>query len=105
MPELDPDAVYELAGVIVHILSEKKKKKKKKQEEECDHYVAYRYEDRGVVMGLSWLKYNDGKVTEHRGPSEYLGARIALYQRLSKNATSVNVDGMQKEDHIQDTSM
>lgn len=117
LPEIDPDAVYELAGVIVHVLREKKnviehvlreEKKKKKQEEEeegCDHYVAYRYEDHGVAVGRSWLKYDDGKVTEHEGPSEYLGARIALYQRLSKKPTSVSVDGMQKEDHVQDTSM
>lgn len=100
LPKLDPDAVYELAGVIVHILSKKKKQKKM-----CDHYVAYRYEDHGVVVGRSWLKYDDGIVTEHKGPSEYLGARIALYQRLPKKPTSVSVDGMQKEDHIQDTSM
>ena len=97
LPELDPDAVYELAGVIVHILSEKKQKK-----ERCDQNVAYRYDDHGA---RSWLKYDDGKVTEHEGPSEYLGARIALYQRLSKKPTSVSVDGMQKDGHIQDTSM
>ena len=118
LPEIDPDAVYELAGVIVHVLREKtnviehvlrgKKKKQEEEEEEegCDHYVAYRYEDHGNAVGRSWLKYDDGIVTEHEGPSEYLGARIALYQRLSKKPTSVSVDGMQKgEDHAQDTSM
>jgi hypothetical protein len=102
LPEIDPDAVYELAGVIVHVLREKTNVIKR---EGCDHYVAYRYEDHGVVVGRSWLKYDDGIVTEHKRPSEYLGARIALYQRLPKKPTSVSVDGMQKEDHIQDTSM
>ena len=83
-PELVPDALYGLAGVIVH---------------EVGHYYAFRHHQTGF-SDWPWMKFDDSKVTPHHG-SEYLGPRLALYQRISdkdprwaKEAISPDVDAL-----------
>ena len=67
-PDLLPDALYGLAGIIVH---------------ENGHYYSYRHHQDARGQ-WTWLEFDDSVVTPHLGSSIYLGPRIALYQRLSE---------------------